>query len=363
MKRTLAAGLMVPAVAAAFGCGSSSGGSDAEGAKVTQAAKTAAERQLDQAATKITPGKPVRLAVFNMTNANSYTAAAVAAIKSTAAKGDAKVKTFDAQFDPKKQIAQLQDATVSKQFDAFIVLPVDGNAIAPVVADAIKSGVKVVADFNTIGPDIASIKPGVPGMTATVAHPLDENGTSIGKLVVQACESKDPCKVAYLPGSLSQATEAVRTKALHAVLKQSPNVKLVAEQEGGYLRAAALKVTTNILQAHPDVDVIASSGDQMTFGSADAVKSAGLTDKVKLVGNGATIEGVAAIRAGELFGSPMLLPQSEARVATTIAINAVRGEKVPASVNALSLSPIGPSATKESLAGPAGAEFKGQWGV
>ncbi|MCW2986889.1 MAG: ABC-type sugar transport system periplasmic component-like protein [Conexibacter sp.] len=128
----------------------------------------------------------------------------------------------------------------SEQFDAFIVLPVDRNAIVPVVKEAIAAGVKVVAHFNTIGSDIASIESSVPGMPATVAHPLGENGTIIAKLMVQACEGKDPCKVAYLPDSLSQATEGVRTKAVHAILKQSPNVKPVAE-EGGYLRATSQK--------------------------------------------------------------------------------------------------------------------------
>ena len=102
-----------------------------------------------------------------------------------------------------------------------------------------------------------------------------------------------------------------RTNAINAYLKKFPNIKVVAEQEGKYLANTGRTAMQNMLQAHPDVNVAGSSGDQMTAGMEQAVKSAGLTGKVELIGNGASIPGVAAVRAGRWYATVANLPYTE----------------------------------------------------
>lgn len=339
MKKSLWNVLAVPTLAFALaGCGASDSSSAATGA-----------------------GKKVRVAFLNGISGNSYTQAVAFAAEAQAMKMGAEMEVLGTPNDAAKQIAQMQDAITSRRFDAFVVLPVDGNSLVPVTRQATGAGIKVVAAFNTISRDIGSVTPGVPGMVAAVGEPMTANGKAIGDDVVGACKGKSPCEVVYLPGSIRQATESIRTKAVREVLSREPGIKVVAHQEGGYLQASALKVTTDILAVHRGVDVIATSGDQMTLGAERAVKNAGLTGKVKLIGNAASMEGVRAVREGRWYSTPVYLPADEGRIAAELAIRAVRGENVPSSVNTLDRSPVGESATQATLRSPKGMSFKGQW--
>jgi ribose transport system substrate-binding protein len=163
--------------------------------------------------------------------------------------------------------------------------------------------------------------------------------------------------VAYMPGDNNLPLENTRTDAVEAVLGGHSNIKVVAQPEAGYLRDTGLKAAQDVLQAHPDIDVIASSGDQPILGAEQAVKSAGRSDQVALIGSGASRDGVEAVKEGRWFGSIVWLPQSFGEKGAEFAIKAARGEEVPRSfLPWKELSPIAPAATKDSV-----DDFEGQW--
>ena len=80
--------------------------------------------------------------------------------------------------------------------------------------------------------------------------------------------------------------------------------------------------------ANPDLDVFASSGDQMIVGAEQAVEDAGLTGLVALVGNGGGQTSVDAVREGRWFGTAAAYPRSEGEIAADYVIRAVRGEEL-----------------------------------
>jgi ribose transport system substrate-binding protein len=335
----LAAGLVA-------GCGSSddSGTTSSAGAGATS---TAAAPAAD---------KPVRIAYFAFQSANTLSAAIHRGIADQAAKMNATVKEFDGKANPQTQVSQLQTAAASGQFDAFVIFPVNGAADVPVVKQAIDKGIKTVAVFSTLGKDANSLEPQIPGLTSTVATGIDDSGKAIGELTIDACQGADPCEVAYMPGQAAFFPEVLRLNAFKKAIAADPKIKLVAVQAGQYAPGPAQTAAQNIMQAHPDLDVIATSGDQMTVGAAQAVRSAGKTGKIKLIGDGASKPAVAGIKSGEWFGSYVLLPQTEGRLAAQYAIDAVRGKEVPAFTRSIDESPIGPVATKETV-----GEFAGEW--
>ncbi len=111
-----------------------------------------------------------------------------------------------------------------------------------------------------------------------VSRSLYPNGQLLGSGVLKGCKGKNPCKVAWLPGLPELPLEKARTDGLYSIIKKSKAIQVVSVQAGGYLAAPALKATQNILQAHPDVNVIVSSGDQMIAGAYRAIKLAGIAD-------------------------------------------------------------------------------------
>ncbi len=305
--------------------------------------------------------QPVHIAWFNIAAANAFTAAMTSAIRHQAKAMNASVTMFDAGFDQTKQVTQMQDAIASKKYNAFIVLPVNGAVLVHPTEQAIKAGIKVVASYNGIGPDIDSIKPQVPGMTAVVGERLSTQGTYTGQAIVKACGNLNPCTVAYMPGSFKQATELSRLQAVTNLFKKHPNIKMIKAPEGQFLAAPALKGATDVLLAHPNINVFASTADQMTVGIIHALKNAKLSGKVKIVSDGGTVEAMGWVKTGTIATDVVNLPATDGRVSAKFVISAVRGKKVPSSVNDFTLSPVGPFATKATLSTPAGRKFKGEW--
>jgi ribose transport system substrate-binding protein len=300
--------------------------------------------------------EPVRIAYFSFAASNTYSQATLEGIEQAADEMGATVQAFDGGFDATIQVNAIQDALATGDFDAFIISSNDGNAVVPQVEEAIAQGIKVVATFTPIGPDLTTLEPQVEGITATVGPPLVSNGQWFANMIVEACADRDPCKAAFMPGLSTLPLDAVRVTAMEEVLAGHPSVELVAIVDGGYLADPAYAATQDILAAHPDIDVIATGGDQMTVGAELAIDDAGLTDQVLLTGNGASRPGVSAVKEGRWFATYVNVPIQEGRMAAELAIRAVRGETVPTSVNEEDLSPIGPVATQETV-----GDFEGEW--
>lgn len=332
------------------------------GCVITAAAvTTGASGKVSAGASAGSANKTVRIAVLLSSTANTYEQADLKGVQAAAKKfGGTVVKVFDAAFDASKQSAQVEDAITSKQYDAFVILPQAGNVIVPQVKDAIKAGIKVVCLLSPCGSNQQSNARQIPGYVTTVGYQFAENGADIAKAIVAACGSLNPCKVAYEPGLLSFSTEKFRTNGITAYLKKHPSIKIVAQQEGKYLANTGRTAMQNILQAHPDVNVAASSGDQMTLGMEQAVKSAGLTGKVALIGNGASVPGVAAVAAGRWYATVANLPYTEGYLGAKYAIMAVNGtplSKIPAFVDDLKYSSVGTTVITKANA----SKFKAEW--
>jgi ribose transport system substrate-binding protein len=317
-KQWVRRGAAIALVAAAAGgltaCGSSDSGSTSSGSQASG----------DAGAKKVK-----KIAFFGFASANSFAQATFAGIKEEASKEGVEAKFFDPNFDSAKQVSQIQNAITSGQYQAFIVQSNDGNAVVPPIKEALAAGIKVVGEFTPVGTRYDTIEPQVPGMTFVGEAPAD-NGRTLGELGVEACKGVDPCNVAYLEGFKSLPLDNARTAAAKAALGTAPNIKIVASVEGGYTQEAGLKAAQNVLNAHPDVNVLIGSS-QAIAGAEQAVKDAKLTGKVKLIGNGGSRQAVAAVKAGRWFACYAFAEKSSGAKAAELAIKSARGETVPKS--------------------------------
>jgi ribose transport system substrate-binding protein len=334
VRRAAAIALSVAAAGGVAACGSSGSGSSS-GSSSGGSGKTVK-----------------KIAFFGFASANSFAQATFAGIKEQAAKEGVQVKFFDPNFDSAKQVSQIQNAITSGQYQAFIVQSNDGNAVVPPIKEALAAGIKVVAEFTPVGTRYDTIQPQVPGMIFVGEAPAD-NGRTLGELGVDACKGVDPCNVAYLEGFKALPLDNARTAAAKAALGKAPNVKLVASVEGGYTQASGLKAAQNVLNAHPDVNVLIGSS-QAIAGAEQAVKDAKLTGKVKLIGNGGSRQAVAAVKAGRWFACYALAEKSAGAKAAELAIKSARGESVPKSFDERTFNQV--KGTKENL-----GSFQGQY--
>lgn len=341
-RRALAGALAVVCIAAAAGCGG-----DDEGSAATES-----------------PGdEPVRIAFFMPFLANTYSLASLEAAKEVAKRENATIEAFDGDLDPKQQFAQVQDAITSGQFDAFVIVPLGGPGIMPAIEQAIAQDIKVATLSLAAGPELDTTEPQVEGVSATVLDPPALRGEWLGGLTKSACEGHDPCKVILMPGTTDLPIDVAVADGVKDVAESEPSIEIVATAAGGYLAGPALKATQDLLQAHPDVNVVAAGGDQMTVGVVQALdafeRQAGTgPDDVKVLGLGASKPAVKGIRDGTWFGTVLSLPYEEGEIGTQAVIDAVRGELAePVAVSAAQESGVPVEMTGENLPD----DFESKW--
>jgi ribose transport system substrate-binding protein len=319
------------------------------------AAVTAAVVPAGATASSKAPGsakKTINMAVFLASSANTYWEAELEGAKAIAAKNpNVKLTVFDAKFTTNTQVSQLRDALVSKKYQAWFIGPNDGGPLTPTIKEAIKQGVKVGCALVPCGPDIKNVNVQIPGQVIFAGLGFYPNGQLLGRGVVQACKNIDPCKVLWLPGLPTLPLEVARQQGLFSIIKPHSNIQIVATAAGGYLAAPALKATSNILRAHPDLNVVVSSGDQMIAGAYRAEKLAGKAGKIANIGNGCTIEAKQLILDGQEMACSVYLPQTEAKLVVQALVSAVNGStKTGIYVNPDKFSPIGGLGTKANIA-------------
>lgn len=313
--------LALGCVVCAAGCGSSTHtGSQATG---TSAAATTS--------------KPIKIAFLDGITANPYVQASIGAMQTLAKQDNVRLTIIDSQFDPQTQFSQLQDIVASDQYQGVVVLPLDGVALESVVKRAIAEGIKVGATDEPLGPNNTTTKIQVPGVSVTVLRPFSVHGEIMGKLANQACSGNADCQVAFVIGSASSPFDQQLLKSFKQTLDS--NVHVVAVSQGDYSRAGGQTAVATILQAHPDINVLATV-DQSAVGAATSIKAAGRAGKIKIIGYGGTTQAKTAIEDGQWYGDSASMPATEGRLALQGVITAIRTGKVTGGLDAVSVAHV-----------------------
>ena len=293
--------------------------------------------------------KTLQLAYISFAVANSYDAPMLAAAQASAAAGNAKLTVFDGNLTPATQTKQLQDAVASGKYDGIILQPVYGAGLVADATAAIAAGVAIGNIDQILGQDNTTAAIQIPGQLANVVFVPSELGRKIGELVVKACADTNPCKVGYIYSVKAAALDATLKVAFDKATSVNPNIKIVAEGESFYTSGLGLSVSQNMLQAHPDLNVI-TGADQAITGAAQAVKDANLAAQVKLVGYGGGTIAFQGIASGERFGTVMQAPGTEGRLGVQLFIEAIRSKVAAPGVDVLANLPDGGVVTQANVA-------------
>ena len=187
--------------------------------------------------------------------------------------------------DVQAQINQVEDQ-LAKGVDALALAPGDPNAFAPIVDDAIKSGVPVVFV------DTKGINEGV-----TFIGTNNMNGAELAAKFI--CD-KTPkgSDVAILTGIESQSTALLRRDGAIKGFKNC-GLNIVATQTAEWDTAKGRSVTESIILKNPNIKAIFASNDNMGLGAMQALKDADMNDVV-VVGFDATPDAATSILKGEM---------------------------------------------------------------
>jgi len=194
----------------------------------------------------------------------------------------------DGRDNPAKQLSDIEDF-VQQKLNLIIINPTDSDAIVTAVEEANKAGIPVITvDRGANGGKV-------------VAHIASDNvagGMMAGEYVAMLLNGKG--NVVELEGIVGTSAARDRGQGFGAAISKYPGIKIVAKQVANFNRAEGLVVIENILQANPNIDAVFAHNDEMALGAIEAIKAAGLLDKIKVVGFDAIDDAVAAVNAGEM---------------------------------------------------------------
>ncbi len=277
-------------------------------------------------------GPGLKVAVFIPGVANEFGIEQERAAKETATELGMDMTLFDAGYDPNKQLNQMQTAMTSGNFDAAVVMALDGVMSCKLLTN----------DFAK-----ANI------LTSISGSPLcDDGANKAGKTVdevwapgtlnfVGSNTTRD-----YVDGWLAATAKANPGKQkVVAVLGPAVNTqtrvteaamaKLAADNTGysidtiytDWTTTDAYNKTQTYLQGHPDTTLILSaSSPDLTQGVIQAKKDAGLSEKIHVADVGFGKFQIQQLEAGSVQLSTMLFPYNQMKANLNSIAAAQRGD-------------------------------------
>jgi ribose transport system substrate-binding protein len=226
-----------------------------------------------------------------------------------------KLITVDAEDDPAKQIAGVEDL-IQKRIKVLLINPTDSDAVANVVKEAETAGIKVISlDRRVNGAEVS-------------AHVGSDNATG-GKMAADFLLTKlqDKGNVVELEGTPGSSAARERGEGFDSIIDGNAGVKVVARQPADFDRAKGLSVMENILQRSKNVQGVFAQNDEMALGAIRAIEEDGLKNVV-VVGFDATADGVAAVKAGKLAGTVQQKPELIGKMGVDAAQSLIEGKPV-----------------------------------
>ena len=216
----------------------------------------------------------------------------------------------DAGDETAKQTSDIEDL-ISRNISVLIVNPVDSDAVAPAVKDAVSKGIKVISVdrvVNGVDVDCAIASDNVAGAEAATEYLVSLIG--------------EGAKVAELQGTTGASATIDRGQGFHNVADEKLNV--VASQTGDFNRSDGMSVMENMLQADSGIQGVFAHNDEMALGAVEAIGSRNIV----VVGFDATDDAQAAVKAGKMAATVAQKPDLMGAIAVETAQKILNGETV-----------------------------------
>jgi len=295
------------------------------------AAPSTAEYELPEGAEELVPlaegsqsttpvawkaGDPIKIAYMPPATEFNYYMAIGAGIEALA--GELGVETFmlapQSGSDIATQMKMLQDVT-TQGVNAIILSTHDENAAAPLVKQAVDAGIAVVI----VNSDIASFPTPV---NAVVGYPQRKGTTSLGEYAAKMVNGKANVGVLEgLPGYHS--TE--RIGGFLDAFANYPDMKIIATLPTEWNVETGNKAMMDMLQAHPEINLVVCANDYIAIGAAKAAEALGRED-VLIFGNDGDTTGMEEIAAGRWTGTQNTTPFIMGKVALQVTLDVLSGK-------------------------------------
>lgn len=229
---------------------------------------------------------------------------------------DVRIVFADAKNDADTQVSQIQDF-ITQEVDAIIYIPAGATAATVPVRAAKDAGIPIVTvDRNPDGePGDTFIATDSVAAAKTLAEWLVEKTGGEGNLGV-------------IQGQIGTTPESARDEGFKAGLEGSAIVEIARQASEAWLQDEGYDIATDMLQAHPEINIIFGRADGLALGAAQAARNAGYD--VLVVGFDGDPSGLTAVADGQLAATVCQQTTLMGKLAVQSALKLIAGEDVPA---------------------------------
>lgn len=225
---------------------------------------------------------------------------------------------LSANADVNEQINNVNDLVASK-VDAILMSPLDTEGPAAAVRRAHEAGIPIFMVARTLDKRFGNI------WKTFIGIHFDEVGKAKGEWIVK---NTKPGKVAMLLGPAGALVMVEQEKSFRQAIEPA-GYRVAFAQNSTQTRENGLKLSEDALIAHPDLVAIYASNDDLALGASQAVKAAGATGKVAIIGLNGSPPALAAVHKGEMAATVLLDPAGWGRTAATTVADFLQNKKEP----------------------------------
>ena len=217
------------------------------------------------------------------------------------------------------QLGQLSIAEnlISQGFNALLLSPQTDTNLQPAVERPKRKAIPVINVNDAV----------IPSAKHYVGNVQRDNGVRVAKWFLK--NRPEGGKVAVIEGQAGVFAAGQRTKGFTETITEGGKFTVVASVPGNWDRQLAYDTAATILQQNPDLVGFYANNDGMALGVVEAVKAAGLQDKVVVFGTDGISDAYTSIRAGELTGTVDSFPVLTGEVAMEVALRLIGKQHLP----------------------------------
>lgn len=271
-----------------------------------------------------------RIALLNTKPAQPYMAAWNSGFIKAAAAAGMSVTHLTTINDAALQAQQIDDS-IAQKADAIVLGNLDHRATVPALVRAKAAGIPVVLVVDPLDREYDDL------YVSYVGTDQEKLGRLAGESLLKglALAGKNKAQVIVVTGTPTQLNTQQRLEGFKAALAASPEVKIVAEEDGRWMTPPSEEVTSDLLvRFGGNIDGVFAMSDNQATGSIQAIEAAGLRLGVKkggivVVASNCMKDGIQHIREGTQYSTNTQIPTVEGKHAAEQVAAMFDGAKLP----------------------------------
>lgn len=168
---------------------------------------------------------------------------------------------------------------ISQRVDYIVFSPVTEEGWETVLTEAKEAGIPVILVDRKIPAKSSDL------YTAWVGTDKRQEGENAGRWLEEYLRAQgreeEEINIVVLQGTAGATATIGRTEGFDVVAAEHSNWNILARADAEFTTAKGEEVMAQLLETYPDIDVVVSQNDDMTFGALEAMEDAGILTGTK----------------------------------------------------------------------------------